>query len=229
MQALRKHPLRIATVIFAIVVCAVAAYLLLREPVREMTPDRLRYPLVGVDLSAHNNVENWQLLSRNVDFVILKATEGGNWNDRKFENSYRMARKYGLKTGAYHFFRFDRDGIPQAINLYNAIYGKKLDFPVIIDVEQDGNPEGIPDNIVRKRLATMVDFLRQHGVEVMFYTNKNGYQDYVRPLYPEHPLWLCSLSSEPDSSLPWLIWQYSHSGNIPGIQGKVDLNTVKSR
>lgn len=229
LQSLKRHPLRVRICVFGVVLFAVAGYLILRTPVRMQAPSVIEYPLRGADLSAHNSVTDWNTLAAAVDFVLLKATEGGNWNDRKFRTNYENARAAGLKVGAYHFFRFDRESLPQAINFFNAIWGKRLDFPAVIDVEEDGNPEGVDRDKVVERIGQMVEFLESHGVRVMFYANKKSYSKYLEHRFSEYPVWICSLSSEPDDNMNWIIWQFSHTGNLPGIKGEVDLNVFRNK
>ena len=227
LQSLRRHPLRLKIILFGVIVCSVAGYLMFRSPMKEVTPDANLFPIRGVDISAHNDVQNWKMLADSIDFILIKATEGGNWNDRNFNRNYKEASDAGLKVGAYHFFRFDRDGVVQGINFYNSLWNKDFYFPAIIDVEETGNPGGISKNDITKRLKDMVAYLEKNNVKVMFYSNKKGYDEYIKPYFPNYPLWICSLSSVPDMNLPWIIWQFSHSGNVPGINREVDLNVLR--
>ena len=219
--------MRISAAVFGALLVAVTVYLLVRPPMRSIVPDQKVYPVHGVDISSHNHVENWDSVAAAVDFVMIKATEGGNWNDRHFEEHYSNARSRGVKVGAYHFFRFDREGLPQGINFYNSIWNKTFDFPVVIDVEDHGNPSGIPEELIIDRLAGMVTFLEARDKKVMFYTNKQGYQKYIARRFPAYPVWICSLSSCPDPSVNWLFWQYSHDGEVSGVSGEVDLNVYR--
>ena len=38
-------------------------------------------------------------------YVYLKATEGGDRIDERYERNIELAHRYGLKVGSYHFFR----------------------------------------------------------------------------------------------------------------------------
>jgi len=40
----------------------------------------------------------------------------------------------------------------------------------------------------------------------------------------EHAYWVRSLWGEPSATIDWRFWQYSDTGNVPGIRGDVDLN-----
>lgn len=186
--------------------------------------DPERYPIMGIDVSAHNGMMNLDAAAdAGIKFIFIKATEGSDFRDANFKINYAKARHAGMKIGAYHFFRFDRDGVEQAQNLVRAIGGRKLDLGVAIDVETHGNPSGIDSTLIAKRLIDMADFLNLVGYRVTFYSNRDGYLDYLQQSVPGSTLWICSFSPNP-SNLEWTFWQFNHRGEIPGIRGDVDLN-----
>jgi lysozyme len=64
------------------------------------------YDVIGVDVSNHQGDIDWPILARtDIGLAYLKATEGGNFRDRRFQANWDGARKAGLPRGAYHFFR----------------------------------------------------------------------------------------------------------------------------
>lgn len=128
-----------------------------------------------------------------------------------------------MKTGAYHFFRFDKDGVDQAMNFLETVGNRKLDLGLAIDIEKQGNPEGISRDIIVERLVTMAEYLYLKGHRVTFYTNKTGYEEYLMEAFPGYPLWICSFSEHPIDA-EWTYWQYDHHGKVNGIRGDVDLN-----
>lgn len=190
-----------------------------------LTLPRTQYPVHGIDISAHNGfVDFGKMTNDSIDFVIIKATEGTSFKDSRFHTNYRNARNTGIRIGAYHFFRFDTDGKMQALNLINSVMGLDLDFPLMIDVEEWNNARGIPRNKIIDRLSDMVSYLETNGYNLIIYSNKDGFNDFIRNRFSEYPLWICSFTNPPISS-EWVFWQYSHCGKINGIDGKVDLNT----
>ena len=184
--------------------------------------DREHFPIGGVDISAHNGKIDFKAAaSDGVEFVWIKASEGADFRDRRFAENHRKAGEAGIKRGAYHFFRFDRDGVEQAVNLLEAIGPRQLEMGVAVDVESSGNPEGIDDEVVKDRLAEMVEFLNLRGLAPTLYSNKTDYARYMADSFPGNSLWICSFSSDP-ISLPWNFWQYSHRGSVKGFKGDVD-------
>lgn len=186
--------------------------------------DYERYPVRGIDVSAHNGMMNLDAAAKSgIEFVFIKASEGESFRDDNFRLNYTKARHAGLKTGAYHFFRFDVDGVKQAVNFLGAVGYRKLELGLAIDVEQQGNPEGIAPDSIAQRLQSMTDYLNLMGHRVTFYTNRDGYFDFIRQIMPGAPLWICAFSRTPINA-EWTFWQYDHHGRVAGIKGDVDLN-----
>lgn len=186
--------------------------------------DRDRYPVLGIDISAHNGMMNLYAAAEDgVEFIWIKASEGESFRDRDFRLNHQKAGDAGIKRGAYHFFRFDKDGVSQAINLLDAVGGRKLEMGVAIDVESSGNAGDIPVETVKERLAAMVDYLNLRGFSPTLYCNKRDYYEYLDESFPGSRLWICSFSEDPIAE-EWKFWQFNHHGRIDGITGNVDLN-----
>lgn len=183
-----------------------------------------RYPIRGIDVSAHNDMMNLDAAhAAGMEFIFIKASEGVTFHDENFRINYDKAYHAGMKIGAYHFFRFDKDGVDQGINFLKAIGNRELDLGVAIDVEKAGNPANVPTALIIKRLEAMIDYLQLSGYSVMIYTNREGYQDFLTGSLKGIPLWICSFQSTPIAA-DWIFWQYDHHGKVSGIKGDVDLN-----
>ena len=186
--------------------------------------DRELYPIGGMDISAHNGkIDFRQAAADGVEFVWMKATEGATFRDKRFARNHDEAGKAGLKRGAYHFFRFDKDGVEQAINLLEAVGERNLEMGVAIDIETSGNPDDIDDEVIKERIAAMVDYLNLRGLAPTLYCNKADYYRYMADSFPGNSLWICSFTSDPIAA-PWTFWQHSHKGKVKGVSGAVDLN-----
>lgn len=211
-------------VVALLVVSGVWAYRQYISSPPYVDPDR--YPVRGIDVSRHNGIIDFdKVKASGFDFVFVKATEGVTHSDRLFKRNISEARKAGLKTGAYHFFRFDRDGIEQAQNFLNTVgsHAHALDLGLVIDVESNGNPEGISPEKVKDRLSAMVEYMNLLGHRVMIYTNLDGYYNYMVDVLPGYPLWICGFHENPINA-EWTFWQYNHHGKVDGVEGDVDLN-----
>lgn len=186
--------------------------------------DPVRYPIRGIDVSWHNGMMNLDAARREgVEFIFIKASEGGDFRDPNFKINYWKAQHAGMKIGAYHFFRFDRDGVDQAVHFLDVVGNRQLDLPLVIDVEDEGNASGVALDTIQERLTAMVEYLYVSGRQVMFYTNRKGYEKYLMENFPGYPLWICSFSDHPIDA-DWRFWQYDFHGKVAGVRGDVDLN-----
>lgn len=225
----KKIIIRTAAAVIAAVGIAAGLWLYLdggRSSFTSANPSRERYPVRGIDVSAHNDSIDFDAAhSRDsISFVFVKATEGTSFKDRNFVDNILRAKNAGMAVGAYHFFRFESSGLMQALNFLHSVRGRNLDLPLAIDVEEWGNPRNIPTETIVTRLAEMTDYLTGHGYRVIIYTNKDG----LKRFFSEHmpggaSLWICSFNDPPGPD-QWLFWQHSHRGKIAGVNGHVDLN-----
>lgn len=186
--------------------------------------DRERYPVAGFDISSHNGDIDFKASAKDgMEFVWIKATEGVTFKDKNFPVNHAKAGEAGLKRGAYHFFRFDKDGVEQAINLLSTIGDRTLEMGVAIDIESSGNPQDINEELIKERILAMAEYLNLRGLAPTFYCNKADYYKYMAESFPGNSLWICSFSQDPISS-PWTFWQFNHKGTLKGANGKVDLD-----
>jgi len=190
-----------------------------------VTVDRKRFPIAGIDVSSHNGkIDFDKVKDDNYQFVFIKATEGETYRDKTFDRNWRDAHKAGLAVGAYHYFRKNRDGVKQAQNLLDAVRGKSLDLPLVIDIEDDGKDAHVDHATAMQRAKDMVRQLKQNGYHVMIYTNGNGYRQYYKGNF-DVDLWLCSFKRPGSVFLyDFNFQQFSHMGSVDGVDGAVDLN-----
>lgn len=193
-------------------------------------PYMFKYAVKGVDVSHHNSFINWeQLREEKITFAYLKSTEGVSHKDRDYKKNYKLAKEAGLKVGTYHFYSFGLDGKKQAqhfIRNANVVSG---DMIPAIDVEHSRYNRTCR---TRSELQKMLKELRalenqlfeHYGKRPVIYTNKDCYWQYIENNFPDNPIWICDLHSEPNIESEWVIWQFSHTGKIPGVINDIDLN-----
>lgn len=164
-----------------------------------------------------------------VRFIFIKATEGTTIKNKYFANDYANARKYGYKTGAYHFFSIKTPGRNQAINfLKNSKYNHG-DLPPVLDLEPSdaeirkaGGIHALFNN-VRSWLNAVE---KQRGVRPILYISQrfvNKYLPSAPDLQKNYDVWIARYGEyKPDVNLVY--WQLSPDGRVRGIQTEVDIN-----
>ena len=200
--------------------------------------------LLGADVSHFNGAINWDDAATEISFVIVKATDGDVHVDSRFVENAKGAADAGLKVGAYHFLRPNKDALAQAkhfLTQYNLVGGiEGLSLGAAVDVEDPGDDLGAWNALTQgERISFVGSFLQAVQAEM----------DYLPLIYcgPKfwatmfgtpgdfsgHPLWAASPSGPPDlSGTDWTeyaIWQYDFKGTVSGIgKGNVDLDRVRA-
>lgn len=184
----------------------------------------------GIDVSSHQGIIDWTAVaSDDVAFAYVKASEGGDFVDVRFEANLRDAQRAGLKVGAYHFFTFCRSGQDQAENFLRVAPPDPTMLPPAVDVEFAGNCAERPsatelENELRTFAATVE---RSWNRPLLLYVlpdveRKYGIQQSVME-GSERARWTRRLFRRP-SRKNWSIWQVSAWAKVRGVAGGVDLN-----
>lgn len=190
-----------------------------------------KYFVRGVDVSHHNVMVDWNMLrEQGVTFAYLKSTEGVRHKDREYRTHYKLSKRAALKVGSYHFYTFALNGKKQAAHFIKTAKVQSGDMIPAIDVEHSSVNKYSEDMSYRKKVIDELKALenalfKYYGKHPMIYTNNDGYKLYVKGLFPKNPLWISDLNSEPSlENDQWTIWQFSHTGQLQGVSGDIDLN-----
>lgn len=181
----------------------------------------------GIDVSHHQGSIEWERVKEaGYAFAYLKATEGADFRDTRFQQNWARARSAGLVAGAYHFFTFCARGADQADHFLAVIADQEHVLPLGVDVEFAGNCKAWDSlSAIHVELDVFVKRVEAaRGEEVLLYTALDQFDELIPASLHQHALWIRSLWGEPSLPLPWLFWQYSDAGEVPGIEGRVDLD-----
>ena len=74
-----------------------------QAPKVPMDPNVVQFD--GIDVSKHQGTINWAELKKytKIKFVYIKATEGADYIDPRYQENIRNAKMHGFKVGSYHF------------------------------------------------------------------------------------------------------------------------------
>lgn len=191
--------------------------------------------LRGIDVSEHQGRINWEQVKDHVEFVMLRAGYGRNNIDKQFIRNISECNRLGIKVGIYWFsYAHDIAGAKAEANyVLEAIKPYKVDYPVCYDFEYDtlryASQQGYT---IGKRLATdminaFCSTIENAGYKAMNYANPYFINNKFYNNEVNYPLWLAwyGVSEDKAKSYNPAMWQYSESGQVPGISGStVDMN-----
>ena len=89
----------------------------------ESDTERIKgYEVHGIDISHYQSTVRWDsVAAQGISFAFVKATEGRQHTDSLFCRNWEQIQHYGIKRGAYHFFRPSIDGEIQARNFIQSV------------------------------------------------------------------------------------------------------------
>ena len=198
-----------------------------------------------VDLSHHNTGIVWDSLKVVVDrsghttkdllrakviypvsSVILKATEGEKFADRKFAEYWDEAGKRSYPRGAYHFFRSSRSPERQAQNYISKVTLRHSDLPPILDVET--MHDGCSKQELNDRVLVWLRTVEKHyGRTPIVYTSDSYARDILSPEITKHyPMWIARYNREEPKFKSWTMWQFTDKAVLYGASGYVDLSVI---
>jgi lysozyme len=214
-----------------VIVCtgAVLIDLIYDGIIRFNYPSRKEFPIVGIDISHHQGKIDWKKLqTEDISFVIIKATEGGDFKDPEFKANWENSKRFGYKVGAYHFYRLCKSGKEQAANFIQTVPADKNDLPPAIDLEFGGNcttPQ-TKEEILRE-IQEFLDTVHMfYDKRPILYATKEFYDAFLVGEFREYPIWIRDIYWRPKlkDNRKWTFWQFANRGHLNGIDTYVDLN-----
>ena len=179
----------------------------------------------GIDLSHYQGEVFWETVGRNTKmaYVYLKATEGGDRIDAKYERNIELAHRYGLKVGSYHFFRPKTPLLLQLRNFTAQCLPGEQDLIPMIDVETTGS---MPDEQFCDSLLTFLGMIeRAYHQKPLVYTFRNFYNWHLVGKLDDYQLMVAMYQDEEPvlaDGRDITMWQYTGKGRIIGVNGYVD-------
>ena len=179
----------------------------------------------GIDLSHYQGQVFWETVGENTKmaYVYLKATEGGDRIDDRYEHNIEWAHRYGLKVGSYHFFRPKSPLRQQLENFKTQCRPGEQDLIPMIDVETTG---GLPTREFCDSLITFLGLVEQAYRQMpLVYTYRNFYNKHLVGQIDDYKLMIAMYTPEEPVLIDGrdiTMWQYTSKGRIVGVNGYVD-------
>ncbi len=191
---------------------------------------------LGIDVSKWNGEIDWEIVkAEGVDFAIIRCGYRGSssgWliEDPFFYKNLTGAKKAGVKVGLYFFTQATNavEAVEEASMVVSLLGDTKIDYPVFIDIEGAGG-NGRADNLdAAARTAVANAFcrtIRNAGLDAGVYSSRYWYYNNLNADELDTlKIWLAEYRDTPLYTGRYDMWQYTSSGSVAGIEGRVDLN-----
>lgn len=210
----------------------------------------------GIDVSRFDGTIRWsRVTDAGIRFAFVQAGRGSGEDctvrprrcgrDGFYDRNYRRATAEGIRVGAYHRAfaggqgraSVEADARAEALVFIGEV-GRlhEGDLRPALDVEDPFS------DLSESRLAlwvrTWLDRVEgAFGARPLIYTNVSSWArtgDSTEFALAGHPLWVANWDV-PSPAVPaanwggegWSVWQYTSSGHLPGIEGRVDRDVLR--
>lgn len=193
--------------------------------------------VIGIDVSSHQGKVDWQTVKEaGVKFAFVRlgyrGYEAGNLqNDLYVDLNLQGARQAGIAVGAYFF--------SQAVTVEEAeeeaefalrILGDfPLDLPLVYDweyVNETARTANVDKTTLTACTAAFCEAVENAGYRPAVYFNSAQVKMLDMEQFQKYPWWLAKYDMAQDFPCRVDLWQYTNQGEMPGINGKVDINLM---
>ena len=195
---------------------------------------------VGIDVSKHNGEIDWDAVKADgIKFAIIRVGYGNDdtdqddvWAVRNMQECERVGIPYGVYL--YSYAVNEDEANSEANHILRMLQGFNPVLGVYIDIEDTEyyneyniDPYSSEGRELITRIAvTVMDRVSRAGYTAGVYANWNYFQNVLIQSEIQAYKWL-ALYKEDTSEVPegdWIMWQYTSTGHVNGIEGNVDMN-----
>lgn len=175
----------------------------------------------GIDVSHHQGTIDWSKV-KDVDFAVLKCTEGTSFFDHEFTNNKTGCRKYGILAGFYHFAGGE-DAIKEADYFLEQVGGILAGEFLVLDYEIHLTD---PVTWCKKFLDRVYS---KTGIRPLIYLNVSTIYSFDWSIIAkDYGLWI----ADPSSATPrigefpyYVIWQHG-TEPVTGFANPIDVDST---
>ena len=186
----------------------------------------------GIDVSSYQDKPDWAKVAKSgVKFAILRIHQKTGI-DSSFEYNYKGCKSNGILVGGYKYSYAltPAQAIDEAEDVIAALNGRGLDFPVFYDLEWS-QQISLGKQAIENIAVAFLTRMKKAGYKVGIYCNLDWYNNVLSDVLKQYDCWIARYPANDNGSVQERLrpsvgasWQYSSRGEVPGINGSVDMN-----
>ena len=178
-----------------------------------------------IDVSEHQGKIDWEKAMHHIDGAILRCGYGSDYeyqDDSMFKRNADECTRLGIPFGVYlySYAKTNMQAKLEADHVLRLIKPYKLSYPVYLDLEESGTANGAVE-----RAIIFGDIIEKAGYWCGIYANLYWWEVILKNGLERFTKWVAQYNvacEYDDKNLD--IWQFTSKGNVPGIDGNVDVN-----
>ena len=189
------------------------------EKPKDIPPTKKTYKVI--DVSEWQGAIDWvKVKASGISGAIIRYADG-DYLDKCFDKNMTAAKAAGLHVGAYIFSRAKTSSAAEreAERLYNACKKYNCDMPLYIDLEDNSCK-----NYANTVAAAFLNKMKTYGATAGVYANLTWWNNYLTKVNCIR--WIAQYNDKCTYKGSYDMWQYSSSGKVSGISGRVDMDVL---
>ena len=191
---------------------------------------------MGIDVSKWNGTIDWdRVRNAGITYAIIRcgyrgSSTGALVEDPYFKENMQGALNAGLKVGMYFFTQATNEveAVEEASMALELGKAYKVTYPIFIDSEGaggNGRADGLDMETRTKVCQAFCQTVEDAGYAGGIYGSRNWFRTRLRmDGLSKHIIWLAEYREKPLYAGNYHFWQYTSSGSVDGIEGRVDLD-----
>lgn len=186
----------------------------------------------GIDVSSYQDKPDWAKVTKTgIKFAILRIHQKTGV-DSSFEYNYKGCKSNGILVGGYKYSYAltPAQAIDEVEDVIAVLNGRGLDFPVFYDLEWS-QQISLGKQAIENIAVAFLTRIKKAGYKVGIYCNLDWYNNVLSDALKQYDCWIARYPSNDNGSVQERLrpnvgvgWQYSSNGEVPGINGSVDMN-----
>lgn len=188
----------------------------------------------GIDVGVSQGNIDWDLTAQYIDFAIIRCGYGGNYvnhDDGQWLNNVAACERLGIPYGVYiySYAENNEEALGEAEHVIRLLEGHYPSLPVYYDLEDAATVGNLTNAQIANQVAVFSNRIRKAGYKAGVYANVDWWSYRLTEVsVPDDCKWIAGWGGTfVDQSNMGAIWQFTSSGAVPGIDGRVDLNYSK--
>ena len=191
---------------------------------------------MGIDVSKWNGEIDWdRVRNAGITYAIIRcgyrgSSTGTLVEDPYFRQNIQGALSAGLKVGIYFFTQATNEveAVEEASMALALCREYRVTYPIFIDTEGaggNGRADGLDMETRTKVCQAFCRTVEDAGYSGGIYGSRNWFRTRLRMDELENcVIWLAEYREKPVYGGTYHLWQYTSSGSVDGIEGRVDLD-----
>jgi len=178
----------------------------------------------GIDVSKYNGAVNWnQVAASGINFTFIKAGSSKSGVDPQFAANMTGAQAAGLRTGVYlySYATTPEQAAEEANMVLQWIAPYTVNYPIVFDIE-DSCHKSLSNQELIDIINAFCTTIDAAGYYPAVYSYKNMFLGKLSNVGWDK--WIALYQDTCDYNNNVCFWQYSSSGSVNGVGGRVDVN-----